>query len=164
MSPPSHANGRLKRLANTYWLPVFRLWGCVLQSRGRRCSKQRGRPPILIWLICAIIHGHRSLYPIIGVGVMVLVTSSPVVRVSCSPWSGRCMEYEADERPSADETRAWLEVTLFFMMLCSMITSVYVPEAQLNQSTAIYHSGQARHAGLGRHTRCAFNRWSFCPE
>lgn len=25
-------------------------------------------------------------------------------------WSGRCMEYEAEERPSADETRAWLEV------------------------------------------------------
>lgn len=29
------------------------------------------------------------------------------------PWAGRCMEYEAEERPSADETRAWLEVRIF---------------------------------------------------
>lgn len=30
-----------------------------------------------------------------------------------APRSGRCMEYEAEERPSADETRAWLEVIFF---------------------------------------------------
>lgn len=31
------------------------------------------------------------------------------------------MEYEAEERPSADETRAWLEVGFFFVKFSSGI-------------------------------------------
>lgn len=41
------------------------------------------------------------------------------------------MEYEAEERPSADETRAWLEVSIFMLMLpkmeCESSGFVFVP-------------------------------------
>lgn len=38
-----------------------------------------------------------------------MIASSPTWSSRVDP---RCMEYEVEERPSADETRAWLEVNI----------------------------------------------------
>lgn len=48
---------------------------------------------------------RKSLTMTLDVGLLVTTAHCSI--------PGRCMEYEAEERPSADETRAWLEVRTF---------------------------------------------------